>query len=81
MNAECTHLFNDGLTRPKEAYMNDVANFLHDLVGDDILTRLTHYAIRRGGTWGFEIYVCEFLSGPKTGSYTAFPRVASTVVA
>ena len=58
--------------------MTHGADFLKDLVGDDILTRLTHYAIRRGGTWGFEIYICEFLSGPKVGSYTAFPRVGST---
>jgi hypothetical protein len=58
--------------------MQDAIDLFQELVGDDIMTRLSHYAIRRGGTWGFEIYVCEFLSGPKAGSFSAFPRIGST---
>lgn len=54
----------------------DSAN-LADWLGEDILTEITnHYTVRRQ-SWGFEIFACQYLNGPRVGVFTAIPRIGS----
>ena len=61
--------------------MKDMCEVLHELVGADLMLRVTQQYVMKRDDWGFDIEVCRFVNGDSAGKFVAIPKLAWKVAA
>ena len=56
--------------------MSDAGQVLQQLLGSDLLLCVAQKYVMKRADWGFDIEVCQFLSGEGAGKFIAIPKLA-----